>query len=413
MGISEDLHTVEEKLGYDPLNEEDLANPYDLYKRLREEFPVAYSRNLGAYIISDSDEIRRITRTPQIFSSEGTTDVGFGTEIKVLQSADDPLHRRQRSIVNAAFTTGRVAEMKSHVEGLADKLISNFVGDGECDIVEQFALQIPANVICQMMNFPIQDFAQIKNWTEGGLLAAADPKKYLEQAMSSALALAEYISEASRPRLEAIEKGQSQDDLLSAFLAAEIDGQKLTDQEIFFTCWQFLMAGHETTMSLISSTIYLFDQYPEQKKKFLDDPSLAEQAIEEVLRFESPAQAMPRMVKEDTEVSGVPIPAGSKIVVMFGSANRDPAKWDRPETFEITRPLANSRQKTLAFGFGPHMCIGANLSRLEAHIAIRKLYDRLPDIKVDDAKRSERLLNHFVRGWRHLYVTWDPKCTIS
>jgi cytochrome P450 len=185
---------------------------------------------------------------------------------------------------------------------------------------------------------------------------------------------------------------------------AEIDGDRLSNQEIFFICWQLLTAGHETTTSLICSCVKLLTDHPDQRAKLLADPGLLEQAIEEVLRFESPAQAMPRRVTQDTEIAGTTLPAGSILTVMFGAANRDAEKWPDPDRFDITRPL-NEVRRHLAFGFGVHACLGSNLARLEARIALGKLLARVPDIAVDGA--CERELSHFTRAWTRMPVRWS------
>ena len=392
-----------EDIGYDPLDSSDLACPFPHYKRLREQCPVVYSDRLRAYIVSDTGDIRAALKAPELFSNVGTVDLGFG-DVSVLVTADGDKHRKQRSIVNSAFTARRVAEMEPYIQQLTDELIDGFEKDGECELVSQFALRIPANVISKMMGLPIEDFDRLKGWAEAGLRASADPDQHLEAAMVAALELADYLAGAAEERLSRAEPG---DDLLSALVHAEVDGEKLANDELFLICWQLFTAGHETTTSLISTAVHLLDRHPEQRGMLLSDFGLIEQAVEEVLRFEGPAQAMPRRVTEESQLHGVTIPKDGKITVMYGAANHDPAQWDNPDKFDITRPLRDTKRKTLAFGSGPHTCLGAGLARLQGRIALTRLYERLPNIRVDTTKESERSVTHFTRGWKRLWTIWD------
>ena len=402
--------TAPDTLGYDPRDPEALRNPYPDYQRLREGCPVAYSTGLNAHVVSRADDVRNICKQAQLFSNEGTIDAGFG-DVRILVLADDPLHRRQRSLVTVAFTPGRVAQLEPYIEALADRLIDGFIADGHCDLVARFAIMIPATVISKMLGVDVNDLDKFKRWADAGMRAAAYGGEHLEAAMVSALEFAEYITAAAAERKPEIERGQPRDDLLTGLLTAEIDGERLTNEELFFVCWQLLTAGHETTTSLISSCVWLLSEHPEQKAKLLADPNLTEQTIEEVLRFEGPAQAMPRRVKQDTDFVGTQLKAGELVTVLFGSANRDASAWEDPERFDITRPLHDSRRKQLAFGFGSHTCMGANLARLEGRVALRRLLARIPDIEVDRARAHEnkRQLTHFTRGWEHLRVKWVPQ----
>lgn len=397
-----------ETAGYDPRDPGDLADPYRHYRRLREGCPVAWSGSIGAHLVSKHADIRSICRQPELFSNEGTIDAGFG-DVKFLVLADDPLHRRQRNLVDQAFTLQRVATLEPYIEQLAHELIDGFVGDGQCDLVHRFSLMIPANVIGKMLGVPVADVGRFKKWAEDGMRAAADQAAHLEQAMISALELGEYVTAAVDERKPEIERGEPRDDLLTALITAQVDGAHLEPVELFFVVWQLLTAGHETTTSLISSCIHLLGTHPEQRERLLADPSLTEQAIEEVLRFESPAQAMPRICKRDTEFGGSTFRAGEKVTVLFGSGNRDPEVWADPDRFDISRPLADTRRKQMAFGVGTHACLGASLARLEGRVALRTLLKRIPDIAVDPSRDSERMLSHYTRGWEHLWVRWTPR----
>ncbi|HKY92155.1 MAG TPA: cytochrome P450 [Nevskiaceae bacterium] len=394
--------------GYDPLDAADLSDPYRHYRRLREQCPVAWSNRLGAHIVSRHQDIKSICRQPELFSNEGTIDAGFG-DVKFLVMADDPLHRRQRNLVDQVFTLQRVALLEPFLEELADRLIDGFVADGTCDLVQRFSLMIPANVIARMLGVPVEDVDKFKRWAEDGIRAAANQEQYLEQAMVSALELGEYVTAAVELRKPAIERGEPGDDLLTALITAEVDGNRLEPIELFFVVWQLLTAGHETTTSLISSAVALLSAHPEQRALLLADPGLIEQAVEEVLRFEGPAQAMPRIAKQDLALHGQTIKAGEKVTVMFGSGNRDPDIWADPDRFDITRPLADTRRKQMAFGVGTHACLGANLARLEGRVALRRLLARIPDIAVDPARPGQRASTHYVRGWEHLWVKWTPR----
>lgn len=402
---------IEQGLGYDPRAPDVLANPYPHYRRLRESCPVVYSDAIDMYVVSKHEDIRRILRQPETFSVEGAHTSGFG-DAKVLITADDPIHSRQRRLVNKAFTPRRVSALEPYIEQVANELIDSFVENASCDLVSQFAYPLPVFVISKMLGIPAADHEKFKRWADDMMRAVGNPEAYLEQAMVSVAEFAQYILKAAAKRKAAVRAGEQHDDLLTALASAEDAGKSLTEDEFVIAVLQILTAGHETTTNLIANGVNLLGDYPDQRDKLLREPALLENAVEEILRYDGPAQGMFRKTKHDVEVSGTVIPAGIRVEMLFGSANRDPEKWSNPDQFDITRPLSEVRQH-LGFGFGPHACLGASLARLEGRVALGALIRRLPGLHVDHRRESTRDPVHYVRGWKSLWVKWTPPTSIK
>lgn len=392
---------------FDPQDPGDLDEPFEQYESLSSGCPVVYSTRGDAYLITRWEAIREAYRRPDLFSNEGSFEFGGSGMAPALVTADDPVHKRQRAILNKAFTARRVATMEPYVTDLADRLIDRFIDDGECDIVENYSMAIPGTVVADLVGAPVEDVPNFRRWADDTLLAVGNAEKYRELAGVAAMELRDYVLAAAAQRRQAIEAGDPPDDLLTAMLVADMDGERLSDAELFPICWQLLVAGHDTTMGLISNSLYLLSAHPEQKQKLLEDMSLLEQAIEEILRFWPPAHWMPRRCTRDAEFADSSISAESRVILLNGCANREPGVWADPDAFDITRPLADTRRKTLTFGFGAHTCLGSNLGRLEGKVALKRLLERMPDIEVDRTKPNRKAFRPPNQSWDELWVRWS------
>ncbi len=310
---------------------------------------------------------------------------------------DPPRHGQLRALVNRAFTPRRVAGLEPRIRALARSLVDDFIERGSCDLVEHFSGPLPATVIAELLGVPAEDGLMFKE--KSTAIVTQDAKGGGDLDFTPAIELMLYMTAAYDER-----RKQPRDDLMSALLEAEIDGERLSQEELLGFAFLLLVDGNETTTNLISNAVGLLDQYPDQRRQLVDDPSLLPAAIEEFLRFESPVQGLSRTPRKDTVIHGCTVPEDAQLLLLYASANRDERRIDDPERFDISR----DPKPHLAFGFGTHFCLGASLARLEAKIALEELLARAPEFRVDFAS-SARLGGGVVRGWATLPVEFETR----
>jgi cytochrome P450 len=376
-------------------------DPYPVYRRLRDETPVYHNQELGFYALSRYDDIVAALQDVETFSSANALGIGAPKEVldqvPMMMLLDPPRHGQLRALVNRAFTPRRVAALEPRIRARARGLVDDFIDSGSCDLVESFSGPLPATVIAELMGVPAEDGRMFKE--KSTAIVTQDAKSGGELDFSAAIELMMYMGAAYEER-----RKQPRDDLMSALLEAEIDGERLSQEELLGFAFLLLVAGNETTTNLISNAVALLDQFPDQRKQLVDDPSLLPTAIEEFLRFESPVQGLSRTLRKDTVIHDVTIPEEAQLLLLYASANRDERRIDDPERFDISRDAKSH----LAFGFGTHFCLGASLARLEARIALEELLARLPEFRVDVAA-SERLGGGVVRGFASLPIEFEAR----
>lgn len=394
-----------EHVAYDPHDLSVHEDPYPHYDKLRARCPVVYSTETNHYVATEYETMRAILMDNVTFGNGGANDNPFG-DVRVLVTADDPAHRRHRKLIARAFTPKRVASMEPYAERVANELIDAFVDQGACDIVEAFAYRLPVAMIAGMLGIPEKDHSRFRQWADDLFAVAADPSpEVLGRAMAALGDFAQYILAQAEHGDADAESLLGEQNVLAALRLPDDDGETLTDDEFVIATLQLLAAGHETTTNLIANGIWQLCAHPEEHQRLLNDPSLVDAAVEEVLRFDTPVLTQWRRVTKDTEIAGVRIPAESIVDVVLGSANRDPARWPDPNRFDLTRPLNEVRQH-LAFGTGAHVCLGAALARLEGKVALTTLLSRLPGLEIDDSEVSTRATPHFLHGWKTLRIRW-------
>ena len=372
---------------FDPLltSHEFAQNPYPTYHLLRREAPIYWSDLWGCWILTRYRDIVSTLQNPRRFSSVGrlTAAMELPQDVREqvrplvrhysqgLINVDPPDHTRLRQLVHKAFLPGTVGAMAGYVEGIVERLIEEAQPRGKMDIIWDFAYPLPVTVIARLMGVPPADHGKLKRWSGKIVEFMATPKPAPEVLMSSQdalLALQDYFRSTFRRR-----RVEPRDDLISALVAAEEAGERMTEEELISTCVTLLIGGHETTTYLISSGVLALIQHPEQLRKLRANPDGARMAVEEMLRYEGPFQRNRRLATEAVELDGHLIQKGQLVVQMLGAANRDPAVFPNPDSFDIER----HPNRHVSFGHGPHFCIGAPLARLEAP-AINGLLRRLP-----------------------------------
>ncbi len=392
---------------YDPTGADVMADPFSAYTELRQRCPIAHvdSFDPAFHVLSRYADVSDVLRQPQRWVSRNGHGPGYlRRENSTLAYVDPPEHTRQRRLVQKAFTPSIVNELAPEIEHIANRLVDRFVADGSTDLHDSYSYPLPVIVIAQLLGVPEEMQETFKRWSDDALarLAAADPTTY-RQSLDEFNAF--FLSEIERRRSLISDGHELPRDLLSGMVAAEHEGQALTAGEMLSMISQILVAGNETTTSLINNMIVRLCERPELMREVRDDPSLDAAVVEESLRFDSPVLGLWRTNDEPVCLHGVDIPQDSKVQVLFASANRDESVFEHADEFRVDRDEAAAR-KHLAFGFGPHACLGAPLARLEGRIGLRVLLDRLPELRL--AGTPERIPTFFLWGYRTTPVAWTP-----
>jgi pimeloyl-[acyl-carrier protein] synthase len=282
-----------------------------------------------------------------------------------------------------AFTPAAIGRLRSRVEELTGQLLDRVAGTGEVDLVNDLAYPLPVTVICELLGVPAQDQTRFRAWS-GALVYLLDPlvaTDTLQRALAARAALRGYLGAVVAER-----RAHPADDLLTALVAAEDQGHRLSEPELVSMCLLLLIAGHETTVNLIANGTLALLSHPAERDRLAADPGLAASAVEELLRYDSPVQLTARHVLADLDIGGQRVREGETVLVVLGAANRDPAQFSDPDRLD----LARSPNRHLAFGGGIHFCLGAPLARMEAQIALTALLRRFPDLSLADAPPTWR-----------------------
>ncbi len=327
----------------------------------------------------------------------------------MLITSDPPRHVRLRRLVNKGFTPRAVAAFEPHIRRITTDILDAVSPKGRCDFVTEVAAILPLAVICGMMGVPQQDWPKMFELTNR-VLGATDPEYQTATAdgddrprvveatiMQGYMEMFQYFM-----RMLAERRHERRDDLVSVLVESEIDGEKLTDEEILYFCYLLILAGNETTRNAISGGLLALFEHPDQRERLQREPELLPTAMEEILRWTSPVLHMTRTATRDVEIRGVQIRAGQKLALWYPSANRDEDVFPEPDTFDITR----TSNDHLAFGIGEHFCLGAGFARLELRVMFEELLRRFPDIEPDGP--VERLRSNFIGGIKHMPVRFTP-----
>jgi len=376
---------------------------FDEWEFLDSPFP----KGPGYFALTRHEDVWHVSRNPQLFISGQGSNIGdlpqemnefFGSMIAM----DDPKHFRLRSIVSKGFTPKEVARIEGYVldkaRQLADELVERFP-DKECDFVTEFAAPLPLQIICEMMGIPKADENQIFQWTNT-ILGAGDPEfgGTLEALMTAAMGMFAYAQALGEDRLE-----HPGDDLTSAMMHAEVDGERLTAQEFGSFFILLVVAGNETTRNAISHGMRALTLNPGQRDIWWNDwDGVTRTAVDEIVRWSSPVINFRRTATEDTMIGNTKVLAGQKVVMWYNSANRDESVWTNPHEFEVRRSL---QPQQAGFGAGgPHFCLGANLARREISVAFNEIRNRLPNMTITG--EPDYLQSNFINGIKHLPCSW-------
>jgi cytochrome P450 len=385
------MTTKTPELLYDPTDPTFAARSHDVYRVLRDEHPL-YVDPLGRFwALSRFEDVRAATLDWETYSSTGKAEHRY--QKPTMSSFDPPRHGELRALINRGFTPRRVADMEPQVRRIATELIDEFVEQGECDAIAQYAALLPSIVMGRLVGIPDELIPVCRALTDEYMhhTAVAD---VAGPAARSYEIFAELLAERRR---------QPADDLLSALLAAEIDGRRLTEDELLGFGWLLLVGGNDTTTNLIGNGLELFARHPDQRRQLVDDPTLIPDAVEEVLRFAPPTHSLPRTATRDVAVHGGVIPARSRVMLLWAAANLDDREFPDPERFDVRRRAP----RHLALGHGIHFCLGASLARLEARVAWEEFLARMPGYEI--AGEAPRFVSATFSGFAALPMTFAPR----
>ncbi len=372
------------------------ADPHPFYARLRAEAPVArvtLPDRQAAWLVTRYDDVAAALKDERLVKDRSRA-LGpdqarrqpwvpglFRPLMRNMLDLDPPDHTRLRALVHRAFTPRLVEQMRGRIQALADELLDAVARRGRMDLVRDYALPIPTTIIAEMLGVPAGDRHRFHRWSRA--IVSSSPSGWgMLRAVPSVIAFLRYIR-----RLIAARRAAPGDDLLGALVRAEEAGERLSEDELVAMVFLLLVAGHETTVNLIGNGALALLEHPDQMTRLRHDPALIKPAVEELLRYASPLEtATERFAREDVIIAGVTIPRGALVYAALASANRDEREFPDADALDITR----EPNRHLAFGLGPHYCVGASLARLEGQVAIATLLRRAPDVRLAVAPGAVR-----------------------
>lgn len=388
---------LESGISFDLTSSRIRANPYQTYERLRRNDPVHRMRLVNAWSLTEYEDAQIVLQDHKRFSS-GDNKLEYAP-YRTMLDLDPPDHTRLRALVSKAFTPRAVAALGPRVQQIVQELLDDLAHKKRFDLIKEFAFPLPVIVIAEMLGIPAQDRDRFNLWSND-IALAVEPvltKAEIARVKQASDQIVAYFEEIIAER-----RRQPRDDMLTALLAAEEEGDKLTHDELIGTLMLLLVAGNETTRSLIGNGMLALLKNPDQLQRLRDNPQLLDSAIDELLRYDSPVQFIIRVVLEDMQFKGRPLRAGQKILILVGAANRDPAVFTDPNALNIER----SEKSHLSFGRGIHYCLGSPLALLEARYAFTGLLRHYPSIRLlaDPQYRNQIVL----RGVEDLWVEVAP-----
>ncbi len=371
-----------------------LADPYPLYHAIRSTQPAVwldYGNGTAFWMLTRYADCEAALRNPLLGRWDNTVgrdewrrqhNVEPTPVQRVLEEwmlfRNPPDHTRLRALVTKAFSPRRIEALRERIEVISNELLDRVEAKGSFELIEDYAVRVPVRVISEMMGVPYEDFETFRGWTEGmaGIIDFNPPADEVSRALAAAGPFTAFFTELIERH-----RRQPQDDLLSALIEAEEQGDTLTEAELLAQCILLLVAGHETTKNLIGNGVLALMQHRDQWDKLRANPALIRNAVEELLRYDSPVQATSRLALADTEINGTPVKQWQTVMITLAAANRDPEMFPEPDALNLER----ADVKPLSFGAGIHYCVGAPLARLEGQIAINTLVQRFPDLGLTDA----------------------------
>ena len=379
--------------------------PLEYFAWMRKNAPVYYDESGEIWGIASHEDIMTVSKNPDIFCSGKSSRPEPGSWIPSMINLDDPDHKRRRNLVNRGFTPKRLLASDAKVRRICNQLIDSVCEKGECEFVREIAAPLPLIMIGDMLGMPQKDFETLLRWSED-MLEATSATVSDETRAKAMQAGAEYASYA----VEAIGERQKEpkDDLLSVLVHAELDGDRLNQEELIHESLLILIGGDETTRHVISEGMLALIEHPAERQKLIDDPSKLPVAVEELLRWVTPIKNMNRTATTDTELRGQKIREGDRMLLLYPSGNRDEAVFEAPDHLNVER---NPNPHVAFGGYGTHHCLGASLARLELRIMFEELNRRMPDLRLASDEGLPVRPSNFIVGLESMPVRFSPSAS--
>lgn len=375
---------------------EALANPQPMFKLLRDAGPAVHMEDMDMWIVGGDADVHEVLHHPEVFSS-GPEAVQIG-QIRPLipLQIDPPAHKNYRKLLDPLFAPKRIALLEDRTREIVRDLIDAVKDDGRCNFHLSVAEPLPTTVFLQLLGLPLdraKEFIALKD----GIVRppATTPEERLEMVNATGQQIYAVLQEVVDQRL-----ADRQDDFISLFLDSEVDGHRLTPEDVIDIGYLFFLAGLDTVTSSLDCMLAYLAQHPEQRQQLVDDPTLVPHAIEEMLRWETPVQGVIRITTQDTVLNGCPIPKGKSVSVLLGSANVDERTWERPDEVDFRREI----NKHIAFGGGAHRCLGSHLARMELRVALEEWHRAVPEYRLPDG--LELRYSQGLRSIDNLELAW-------
>ncbi|MGU3499953.1 cytochrome P450 [Mycobacterium sp. C31M] len=386
----------------DPYNYHFHEDPYPYYKRLRDEAPLYHNEDLNFWALSrHADVVAGFRNSVTLSNRHGVSldPISRNDEAHRVMSflaLDDPGHLRLRTLVSKGFTPRRIRELEGRVTEIAHQHLDTALQTEYFDYVDEFAGKLPMDVISELMGVPEEDRVRIRAQADAVMHREDGVADVPDSAIAASGELLMYYADMVKQR-----RRSPTDDLTSALVEAEIDGDRLTDDEIMAFLFLMVVAGNETTTKLLANAAYWGHKNPGQLAPVFDNHELVTPWVEETLRYDASSQILARLIAEDLTFYDTTVPAGDVLVLLIGSANRDERVFENPDEYRIDREIGS---KTVSFGSGAHFCLGAHLARMEARVALTELFKRIRGYEVDE-DNAVRVHSSSVRGFAHLPIT--------
>ena len=406
---------MQTEFSFQPFTSEFARDPYAIYARMREEFPIYYHREWDMYLLSTYEDIVTLVNDPRLVRTldhvmtaeevaarhevenwQSTPNLSRYVRFSILESEGE-VHDRLRRLVFHLFTPARVSALRDVVQTQVNERLDAIIEEREIDFIEDFVAPIPGYIIGKLLGVPEEDRPHLRVWSEN-IVQFFEPERTVEQiqlAEETTTEFADYLI-----KLAAQRRSKPEDDLISDLIAA-VSAGKLNEDEFISTCMLILMAGHGSTIDVSGNGMLALLRHPEQMQKLRTQPALIQTAVQEMVRYDPPLPFFHRFALEDMEYKDQVFDKGTKFGVLYASANRDPAQFNNPDSFDVTR----DPNRHLAFGIGTHFCLGNHLARLNMDIMFTSLLDKLPDISLA-TEQPEFRIGLSSRGLKTLPVSW-------
>ena len=393
-----DLTTLNDQPVYDPFSQEIVDNPYPTYQTMLARAPVLKNEEHGFWTLCRFDDVQAAARNWKTFSSDEGVDLDFMAKLMCgpgdFLDYDPPRHDQLREVIKRRFTPKAMDVLTEKIQSIVDELIDAIVERGRGDVVAELAMPLPLRVVTALLGFPETDLPYLTDMQTRSITRTPGELRLPKVATDATAELRDYFAQIAESRRRA-----PADDIITDMVTNRAGDRYLTEAEIVGMIFLIWIGGFDTTRSLIVNSIQVLDEHPDQRAILAARPEIMREAIEELLRFESPVQNAARTTQTEVTMHDVTIPAGARVALLFGAANRDPRRWDNPDTLDLTR----DPKRNVAFGEGIHHCLGAPLARLEGRIALTTFLERIPEYAIEYP--LERLPNQNLRLFTHLNVS--------